>query len=261
MAVKVDVERRKAPAPSGCRRRLIGALAGKVDAMTNERARFARIVAERRRLLGLTLDQLQQAGGPSDVTTGKLEKGAIASPSARTLRRLDSGLQWTEGSAARAWAGGEPTPLEDIPSARRSTPSAVNADADSVTLSLTVVNELSDIAKRYERLAGTIEDQELVVELGRINTDLDLLVDRILRAWLIAQLERKSAPDSPVRGDPVVEMLIGDYLNRTPEPPSPEDAHELLYLRWLTGRAGEIDEATEQAFVTQWRKAQKEERL
>ncbi len=189
--------------------------------MTNERARFARIVAERRRLLGLTLDQLQQAGGPSDVTTGKIEKGAIASPSARTLRRLDTGLQWTEGSAARAFAGGgEPTALEEVPSVRRSTPSAVNAAADSVTLSLTVVNELSDIAKRYERLAGgTIEDQELVAELGRINTDFDVLVDRILRAWLIAQLERKSAPDSPVRGDPVVEMLIGDYLNRTPEPP------------------------------------------
>ncbi|KDE10058.1 hypothetical protein NQ854_24650 [Rhodococcus ruber] len=129
-----------------------------------------------------------------------------------------------------------------------------------MTLSLTVVNELSDIAKRYERLAGTIEDRELVAELGRINTDFDVLVDRILRAWLIAQLERKSAPDSPVRGDPVVEMLIGDYLNRTPEPPSVEDAHELLYLRWLTGRAGDIDEATEHAFVTQWSKAQKEDR-
>ncbi|NCL75578.1 helix-turn-helix domain-containing protein [Rhodococcus sp. YH1] len=228
--------------------------------MTNERARFARIVAERRRLLGLTLDQLQQAGGPSDVTTGKIEKGAIASPSARTLRRLDTGLQWTEGSAARAFAGGDPTALEEVPSIRRSTPGAVNAAADSVTLSLTVVNELSDLAKRYEKLAGTIEDRELVAELGQINADFDLLVDRILRAWLIAQLERKSAPDSPVRGDPVVEMLIGDYLNRTPEPPSVEDAHELLYLRWLTGRAGEIDEATEHAFVTQWSKAQKEDR-
>lgn len=260
MAVQVDVERRKAPAPSRYRRRLIRTLAGKVDAMTNERARFARIVAERRRLLGLTLDQLQQAGGPSDVTTGKIEKGAIASPSARTLRRLDTGLQWTEGSAARAFAGGEPTALEEVPSVRRSTPGTVNAAADSVTLSLTVVNELSDIAKRYERLAGTIEDRELVAELGRINTDFDVLVDRILRAWLIAQLERKSAPDSPVRGDPVVEMLIGDYLNRTPEPPSVEDAHELLYLRWLTGRAGDIDEATEHAFVTQWSKAQKEDR-
>ncbi|MBM4511344.1 helix-turn-helix domain-containing protein [Rhodococcus hoagii] len=78
--------------------------------MSDERARFAQIVAERRRLLGLTLDELQAAGGPSDVTTGKIEKGAIASPSARTLRRLDHALRWVEGSAARRSQAATPHP-------------------------------------------------------------------------------------------------------------------------------------------------------
>jgi len=246
----------KHAAPSRCRVLLLRALAGKVGAVTDERARFAQIVAERRRLLGLTLDELQAAGGPSDVTTGKIEKGAIASPSARTLRRLDHALRWAEGSAARAFGGGDPTPIEDLPSAHRSGPSAVAADTDSVTLSLNVVNDLSDIAKRYEQLAGGIDDPELSAQLMTVNTDLDLVVDRILRAWLIAQLERRAAPDGPLQRDPMVEMLIGDYLNRTPEPPTPEDAHDLLYLRWLTGRATGIDGMTEGTFVARRSKAQ-----
>ncbi|NLA00582.1 hypothetical protein GTA07_07770 [Rhodococcus hoagii] len=42
----------------------------------------------------------------------------------------------------------------------------------------------------------------------------------------------------------MVEMLIGDYLiaHRSHDP---DDAHDLLYLRWLTGRATEIDGMTE----------------
>ncbi|MEE2033383.1 helix-turn-helix domain-containing protein [Rhodococcus chondri] len=224
--------------------------------MNNERARFAQIVAERRRLLGLTLDELQAAGGPSDVTTSKIEKGALAAPSARTLKRLDHSLRWAEGSAARAFAGGDPTPLEELPATRRSTPAAVSADVDSVTLSLNVVNDLSDIAKRYELLATGV-DPQIAAPLKEINSDFDLLVDRILRAWLIAQLERRNVgPDSPLTHDPMVEMLIGDYLNRTPEPPTPDDAHDLLYLRWLTGRPIDADASTEATFIARRSSAQ-----
>lgn len=234
---------------------LLRALACKVSPVIAQQDRLARAVHERRRMLGLTLDQLQEAGGPSDVTTGKIERGAHGNPSARTLRRLDVGLRWVEGSAARVLAGSDPTPLEGVPAPRDGMHRAFAADEDSVTLSLSVVNELSDIAKRYEELAESAPP-EWSGEVRSVNVDLDLLVDRILRAWLIAQLETTAGPDSPLRGNPVVEMLLGDYLNRTPMPPSSEDARELKYLRWLTGRATDIDAATEKTFIDQWRARQ-----
>ncbi|MBM4542991.1 hypothetical protein GS463_29175 [Rhodococcus hoagii] len=37
-----------------------------------------------------------------------------------------------------------------------------------------------------------IGDPKIAAELAEVNTDLDLVVDRILRAWLIAQLERRA---------------------------------------------------------------------
>lgn len=231
-------------------------LTSKVNPVRNGIEHLAAAVAERRKQLNLTLDQVKEAGGPSDVTTGKIEKALIPDPSARTLRRLDVGLQWLDGSAARTLSGGQPVPAEDIPSARTSTPSAVDADADSVTLSLAVVNDLSDVAKLYERLAGTVKDEQIASEIREINEHFDLLVDRIMRAWLTAQLERKTTEPSPLRGDPMIEMLLGDYLNRTPQPPTAEDADELHYLRWLTGRAGELDTATEQRFVAKWQARQ-----
>ncbi|NKS02595.1 hypothetical protein GS528_16575 [Rhodococcus hoagii] len=61
-----------------------------------------------------------------------------------------------------------------------------------------------------------IGDPKIAAELAEVNTDLDLVVDRILRAWLIAQLERRAVPEGSLQRDPMVEMLIGDYLNRTP---------------------------------------------
>lgn len=254
------MESSKVAAPSWSRLTLMAALTGKVGEVNNGIERLAEAVADRRKQLNLTLDQLKARGGPSDVTTGKIEKAGIPEPSARTLRRLDAGLRWIEGSSARVVAGGEPVPVEDMPSTRMSTPGAVNADADSVTLSLTVVNDLSDVAKLYERLKTSVQDPAVAGELGKINEQLDLLVDRIMRAWLIAQLERKTDPQSPLRSDPMTEMLIGDYLNRTPEPPTPEDAVELKYLRWLTGRDGELDATTEQTFISRWQSRQEKNR-
>ncbi|EME23401.1 helix-turn-helix domain-containing protein [Rhodococcus triatomae] len=218
---------------------------------------LARAVGERRRQLNLTLDQVKTAGGPSDVTTGKIEKAQIPEPSARTLRRLDVALRWTDGSAARVLTGGTPVPVEDVPP-----PGGVDADADSVTLSLAIVGDLSDLAKRYERLASDHHGDPLAAELGRVNERFDLLVDRVMRTWLTVQLERRMTPTeagaaagSPP-GDPVVEMLLGDYLDRTPRPPTAQDADELRYLRWLTGRADDVDPPTQQRYLARWRARQ-----
>ncbi|MFD1812066.1 XRE family transcriptional regulator [Rhodococcus gannanensis] len=218
---------------------------------------LARAVVERRRRLNLTLDQVKAAGGPSDVTTGKIEKAQIPEPSARTLRRLDVALRWVDGSAARVLTGSAPVPVEDL-----SSPGGVDADADSVTLSLALVGDLSDLAKRYEQLASDHRGEPFAVELGRVNERFDLLVDRIMRAWLTVQLERRTKSPGAGHaaghaiGDPVVEMLLGDYLDRSSQPPTAEDADDLRYLRWLTGRADDVDTPTQQRYLARWRARQ-----
>lgn len=76
--------------------------------------RFGRIVKERRDALGLRQDQMVHRGGPSTTTMTKVENGTLPTPSPVTLRKLDKGLGWADGSAALTLAGGEPTPLRLI---------------------------------------------------------------------------------------------------------------------------------------------------
>ncbi|NMD64277.1 hypothetical protein [Rhodococcus globerulus] len=227
--------------------------------MNDLRDRFARLVSERRAYLNLTRDQLQAEGGPSDVTTAKIERGDVEQPTVSTFKKLDKGLRWTEGSAARAFIGDNPVPLEDVPGARPASP-IVGADEDSVTLPLSVVIAISEIAKRYEKLHSSLTDAATAGQLQKVNEDLDLVVDRILRAWLIAQVESKMAQPGRMQVEPMVEMLIGDYLNRAAEPPTPEDARDLQYLRWLTGRPEDLDSATQKSFIAQWQSRQEKNR-
>ena len=72
--------------------------------------RFGRVVRDRREELGLRQDELKAIGGPSSTTMVKVESGTPPTPTPLTLRRLDTGLGWEDGSAARTLAGGDPTP-------------------------------------------------------------------------------------------------------------------------------------------------------
>ena len=242
------------------RSQLLRVLTGRVSEMVeSELERFGRLVADRRKALALTLKQLSEAGGPSDVTTGKIERAAIEEPSARTLRRLDAGLRWQSGSAARTLHGGDPISLEELPTASTAIGAgAVSAGPNSVTLPLSVISDLSNVAKEYENVAA----QEAVTpdQVAAVNAKFDVLVDRILRSWVIAQLEIKAGPSRDQR-DFLVEMLIGDYLDRKPIPASKADEIDLLYMRWLTGRASEeIDPEMDRQFTARWQQAKNKEK-
>lgn len=76
--------------------------------------RFGRIVYSRRTELGMTQEQVAKAGGPTDTTMGKIENSEWTPGNRKTtLRKLDIGLRWTPGSAARTLAGGDPVPLSE----------------------------------------------------------------------------------------------------------------------------------------------------
>lgn len=78
--------------------------------------RLATAIYERMTELGLTQEDVAQAGGPS--TTRLRQIDAIANRGGRvigfkphTLRNLDTALRWEQGSASDVLAGGNPRPL------------------------------------------------------------------------------------------------------------------------------------------------------
>jgi hypothetical protein len=77
------------------------------------RVRFGREIHARRKELGLTRDAVAALGGPSAVTQMRVENAEGSIPHVRTRNKFDAPMQWTVGSAARLWAGGEPS-HEDV---------------------------------------------------------------------------------------------------------------------------------------------------
>ena len=151
----------------------------------------------------------------------------------QTFKKLDAALRWKPGSAARAFDGAEPEPLGGH--RRRRRPQKIAATEYSVTLPLSSVAQLLQSAKNLESLTDQLDN----AELKEISRELDLHVDRILRTWIIAQVEGRLRVGDQLKDDVMIEMLLGDYLNRTPDAVDKEDIEDLLYLRWLLGRAGD----------------------
>lgn len=73
---------------------------------------LAAAVKSRRLHLGLAQDDLAERGGPSVVTVRQIEQARLSRPQDLTLAGLDRALEWTQGSAARVLAGGNPTVTE-----------------------------------------------------------------------------------------------------------------------------------------------------
>lgn len=192
--------------------------------------RFAAVVKSRRNELGLTRDDVAAAGGPSYSTMTTIENGRqFAQPLPATFRKLEAALGWAEGSAVAAWLKGEPPTLR-----RDSRPGHPVVDEDTVSLTITFIEELGSLAKDYEALAQDLDSPAL----RDVNHRLDAIVDRLMRKWVIKQVElRSTAPG--VSTDKSYEVLVGEYLDRhLPEAGvlPDEDVDDLSYLRWLTGR-------------------------
>lgn len=72
--------------------------------------RFGSIVRARREELGIQQDDMRDHQGPSSTTMSGIERGVI-DPARSTLRKLDVGLRWVQGSAAKTLDGGTPEAL------------------------------------------------------------------------------------------------------------------------------------------------------
>ena len=177
------------------------------------------------------------AGGPSDPTMRRLEQGLMAKPRFVTLTKLDAPLRWSPGSAARAFEGGDPVPLQDEPttdlapgtndpvSSRPTRP--LTPSAYGVFIRTDALAELARKVRAVDDLSPSLdEDQRVVV------ANLRHATDRLTRAWIIRQAEIARRDDTLAD----LILVLDDHL-RTPPPEgeSTSDSDDLNYLRWLAG--------------------------
>ncbi|WP_063047287.1 helix-turn-helix domain-containing protein [Nocardia pseudovaccinii] len=208
--------------------------------------RFGRIIKERRDELGLTQMQIGDLGGPSAPTIRKIEDGD-ATISTHTLNKLDAPLRWLPGSAARTYAGGDPT-THEVATHTPGTDESIVSGPDSIRF------ELSDLTGLLAA-AGRLND---AVERGRTTephlvaaiSDLNGVVSRLSARYATAMLERNGGPGKTLH--PLVAMAFSHLLDVPAESSDPADLEERRYRRWLAGRAEDVDAGTEGRFRARW---------
>mgnify|MGYP005989621271 CR=1 FL=1 len=211
-------------------------------------ARFGAIVNKRRRELGLSLDDVAASGGPSQVTVSNIEQGTTNRPHFATFTKLDEVLKWKSGSAARAFDGQEPEALEEVRNRHRPSQSR-GPNPDSVTVSMRTVGDLLTAAQRIERIASS---KTASAELKDASAELDLHVDRVMRAWIIVQVETRLCGGDDLQNDFMIDMFLKDYLSRASTPATAEDETELSYLQWLLGRADDLSPDRIHTYEQRW---------
>ncbi len=219
--------------------------------MATDVQRFGRLVTARRRELGLTSQQVRDAGGPGLVTLGKIESGTAGKLHLETFAKLDQALRWQPGGAASAYDSGVvPSPLSTDGSPHPETLGTPTPNVQYVAFPPGVIDEVVGLAKRLEAIAADNQ------QLAEVSAGLDAVADRILRAWTIAEIERMRVAGSLTAS--MIEMLLGHYLRRAPQAPNQQDQEELMYMRWLLDRAPE-NLADEQAlrFAARWAAVQR----
>ena len=136
---------------------------------------FADVVNLRRRQLGLSLAAVAAQGGPSEPTMVRIESGESPPLRMATFSKLDRVLQWTEGSAATAYEGGDPTPLGAT---------EMGAPAGEVTISYAALGDLVEVSVELRRLADEINNSELATVVDRLRTLISPYIGKVASSML-----------------------------------------------------------------------------
>ncbi|MEU0500026.1 helix-turn-helix transcriptional regulator [Nocardia sp. NPDC005998] len=208
--------------------------------------RFGRIIKERRDELGLTQMQIGDLGGPSAPTIRKIEDGDAAI-STHTLNKLDAPLRWLPGSAARTYAGGDPTAREGAAPAA-STDESIVSGPDSIRFE---ISDLTGLLAASGRLNDAVErvrttEPRLLSAISELND----VVSRLSARYATAMLERNGGPGRPLH--PLVAMAFSHLLDVPAESNDPAELLERRYRRWLAGRVEDVDAVTEARFRARW---------
>lgn len=213
--------------------------------------RFGRLVSTRRHELSLSLIALRDAGGPVPATTSKIERALEPKPALATFQRLDHALQWAPGSAARAWNGGIPTPSEAIHDARSiAAGPAIHRGPTDLTVSIELLPVLTRIVNRIREGRSGISLPEALTQPF---DELDAVVARLNRSWLIAYTEQRLIEAGSIDDDPLLTVILEPQLDSDSFASQTEyDRQDAMYLRWLLGRRSGLTEEQNQTAQARW---------
>ncbi|WP_196812211.1 helix-turn-helix domain-containing protein [Nocardia sp. CNY236] len=213
--------------------------------MTTQHPEYlGQVALARREALGLTKQAVHATVGLNPLTISKIENGEAGRIRKDTLTRLDKVLKWRDRSAEFAFTMRRPPVEIDADSLEEPIPSVLYIPFPPELIQTTV--------KMAEQVADTAGSDE---RLASIVNSMDIVADRILRAWTIADVERQRFEGT--LSSATIEMLLGHYMRRTPQAPTGQDQDELMYLRWLLGRLPDnVPAEQEERFVQRWARVQ-----
>ncbi|MGB3676806.1 MAG: hypothetical protein WA988_20445 [Candidatus Nanopelagicales bacterium] len=213
--------------------------------------RFGAIVAARRRLLGLTRDQVREAGGPSDTRLASIEEGTGPTPSGSTLAKLDNALEWVLGSAARTLSGGEPTALNPAPAGADTARLGVGPDEVAVPVALLIelINHGRAVNAAVKKASGAAVP---LSSIDKPTARLNAAVSRLSRIAIIDVFERNGGPGRQIPN--MLELAFADQLDVPIDPKTmdPLEQEDRLYIQWLAHRPVEIPSEQVEQFYQRW---------
>ncbi len=194
--------------------------------------RLGAAVLARRDQLKFSRRQVSLNGGPSEPTLLKIERGQGDDLGAATFRKLDIGLQWEAGSAARVVEGGTPT------AAARS---AIAFASGGLLVPVSAVAEVTKLVGELQDLADTKQDDSL----QSLSDRLAVAIRPIYGSYVtnVLEINRRSSPG----GLAAILQLLGPFLDE-PIPIDAGDVSEWQYRRWLAGQSVGLTKAQEQRF-------------
>lgn len=204
-------------------------------------SRLAKAVAERRRMLGLTRIQVQENGGPADTTLARIEHPTpeTAPPRPTTLRRLDKGLEWPEGSAARTLHGAAPDRTDQPLDVHPDLTNALNFN--SVEMPVTIVR---DLVRAGDHVIADHPDES--------TRELRRCIQRLTAAYATEVLERVGGPGAAI--PLAIELTFRGHLSAPLAPEGDPARTDQLYRRWLAGNGlPDTEQHLATTFEARWR--------
>lgn len=182
---------------------------------TDRIARLGRYAKQRRDQLGMTQQNVWDAGGPSDTTQSGIELGTATGVQRSTLLRLERALRWAPGSARAVMDGGQPTPMKDAredpaPASARDLHEQLAALAGRITSLSAQLHDIAQTQKDLRPLA--IESDELarmalVLTVGElVGTEQGSAIAAPLRRWATSGRGDSATADP----DPMPEVYRPD---------------------------------------------------
>lgn len=208
-----------------------------MSAVPGNLQRLANAVHERRRELALTRTEVHEKGGPADTTMARIENPSpeTSPPRPTTLRRLDLGLSWPEGHAAKILHGS--AQAVEAPEAQDLT------DALSFTTMEIPVSIIQDIVQAASKVVTALPDGGA--------EDLKACVQRLTAIYATEVLERVGGPGTA--RIPLIDLTFRELLDTPLAQPGDPVRTEQLYRRWLAGMLPEDEKDLSDAFMTRWK--------